>query len=56
MLLVTIDSFLYIIWSELKFRYSPVKVGFRYTDDVNPCFVRVIDTYKKDNFCLVRSP
>ena len=24
-------------------------VGFRYTDDLNPCSVRVIDTYRKDN-------
>ena len=27
--------------------------GFRYTDDLNPCSVRVINTYKKDNLFVL---
>ena len=33
----------------MKFRYCPVKTGFRYTDDLNFCSVQVINTYRKDN-------
>ena len=34
-------------WWESKLRYFPVKVGLRYTDDLNPCSVRV--TSRKGN-------
>ena len=36
-------------WWELKLRYSPVKVSLRYTDDLNPCSVRVTNTSRKGN-------
>ena len=36
-------------WWEFKFRYWPVKVGFRQTYDLNPCSVKVINTSWKDN-------
>ena len=36
-------------WWELKLRYCPVKVGLRYTDDLNPCSVRVTNTSRKGN-------
>ena len=30
-------------------RYCPVKVSIRYTDDLNPCSVRVTNTSRKGN-------
>ena len=42
-------------WWKLKLRYCPVKVGLRYTDDLNPCLVRVTNTSRKANCYLVLS-
>ena len=39
---------LYGRW-DLKLRYCPVKVGFRYSDVLNPWSVRVINTSREDN-------
>ena len=36
-------------WWELKLKYCPVKAGLRYTDDLNPCSVRVTNTSRKGN-------
>ena len=38
-------------WWQLKLRYCPLKVGLRYTDDLNPCSVRVrvTNTSRKGN-------
>ena len=45
----TIPFFTVYGWWELKLRYCPVKVGLRYTDDLNPCSVRVTNTSGKGN-------
>ena len=44
-----IPLFTFYGWWELKLRYCPVKVGLRYTDDLNPCSVRVANTLRKGN-------
>ena len=44
----TISFFTLDGWWELKFRYCPMKVVFRYTDNLNPCSVRVISKSWKD--------
>ena len=36
-------------WWGLKLRYCLVKVGLQYTDDLNPCSVRVTNTSRKGN-------
>ena len=45
----TISYFIVYGWWELKLRYCPVKVGLRYTDDLNPWSVRVTNTSRKGN-------
>ena len=45
----TISFFTLYVWWEFKLRYCPIKVCFRYTDDLNLCSVQVIDTSGKDN-------
>ena len=45
----TIPFFTVYVWWELKLRYCPVKVGLRYTDDLNPCSVRITNTSRKAN-------
>ena len=46
---LTIPFFTLYGWWELKLRYCPVKVGLRYTDDLNPCSVCITNTPRKGN-------
>ena len=39
-------------WWEWKFRYRPVNVAFRYTDDLNHCSERVISISRKENLLI----
>ena len=43
-------------WWKLKLRYCPVKVGLRYTDDLNRCSVRVTNTSRKGNLLSCSFP
>ena len=45
----TIPFFTVYGWWELKLRYCSVKVGLRYTDDLNPCSVCVTNISRKGN-------
>ena len=39
----------YILYGQYLNFYCPVKVGFRYMDDLNACCVQIINTSRKNN-------